>query len=65
MLTRSDPAERRETIGYAYLVPLQRLTPLERAIYIAKDTLGLEYPIIAEMLERRRSAAAKPSAVPS
>lgn len=59
MLTRSDPAERRETIGYAYLVLLQRLTPLERAIYIAKDTLGLEYPIIAEMLGKTEISCRK------
>lgn len=56
---RSDPAERRETLGYAYLVLLQRLTPLERAIYIAKDTLGLEYQAIAEMLGKTEISCRK------
>ena len=45
-----DPAERRENIGYAYLVLMQRLSPLERAIYILKETLGFEYRDIARML---------------
>ncbi|OYD09598.1 sigma factor [Paludifilum halophilum] len=43
-----DPAERREMIGYAYLVLMQQLTPLERSIYILKETLGFEYRDIAE-----------------
>ncbi|OMF71457.1 sigma-70 family RNA polymerase sigma factor [Paenibacillus glucanolyticus] len=59
MLTRADPAERRENIGYAYLVLLQRLTPLERAIYIAKETLGLEYEVIAEMLGKTEVSCRK------
>ena len=59
MIKRSDPAERRENIGYAYLVLLQRLTPLERAIYIAKDTLGLEYHEISEMLGKTEISCRK------
>lgn len=59
MIQRSDPAERRENIGYAYLVLLQRLTPLERAIYIAKDTLGLEYHEISEMLGKTEISCRK------
>ncbi|EGG34353.1 sigma-70 family RNA polymerase sigma factor [Paenibacillus sp. HGF5] len=59
MIKRSDPAERRENIGYAYLVLLQRLTPLERAVYIAKDTLGLEYHEISEMLGKTEISCRK------
>ncbi|MGG3283353.1 sigma-70 family RNA polymerase sigma factor [Paenibacillus solani] len=58
-MLRSDPVERRETLGYAYLVLLQRLTPLERAIYIAKDSLGLEYQAIAEMLGKTEISCRK------
>ncbi len=54
-----DPAERRESIGYAYLVLLQKLTPLERAIYILKETLGFEYGDIADILERTETSCRK------
>ncbi|TVX99982.1 sigma-70 family RNA polymerase sigma factor [Cohnella terricola] len=55
----SDPAERRENVGYAYLVLLQRLTPLERAIYILKESFGFEYGNIAEMLNRTEMSCRK------
>jgi len=54
-----DPAERRESVGYAYLVLLQRLTPLERAIYILKETFGFEHGDIAEMLNRTETSCRK------
>ncbi|WP_239618071.1 RNA polymerase sigma factor SigJ [Cohnella mopanensis] len=55
----SDSVERQENIGYAYLVLLQQLTPLERAIYILKDTFGFEYGDIAEILERTEQSCRK------
>ncbi|WP_372637197.1 RNA polymerase sigma factor SigJ [Cohnella sp.] len=55
----ADPAERRESIGYAYLVLLQKLTPLERAIYVLKETLGFEYADIADMLGRTEASCRK------
>ncbi|QMV42420.1 sigma-70 family RNA polymerase sigma factor [Cohnella cholangitidis] len=55
----SDSAERRENIGYAYLVLMQRLSPLERAIYILKETLGFEYRDIAEMLDKAETSCRK------
>jgi len=55
----ADPAERRESIGYAYLVLLQKLTPLERAIYVLKETLGFEYADIADILERTETSCRK------
>lgn len=47
-----DPAVRRENIGYAYLVLLHRLTPLERVVFLLKETFGFDYTSIAEMLEK-------------
>ncbi|XEC93363.1 sigma-70 family RNA polymerase sigma factor [Paenibacillus tarimensis] len=55
----SDPAERRENIGYAYLVLMQRLTPLERAVYILKEALGFQYFEIAEMLDKTETGCRK------
>ncbi|MFC4598221.1 RNA polymerase sigma factor SigJ [Cohnella hongkongensis] len=54
-----DPAERRESIGYAYLVLLQRLTPLERAVYVLKEALGFEYADVSRMLERTETSCRK------
>jgi len=54
-----DPAERRENIGYAYLVLLQRLGPLERAVYILRETLGFDYGEIAEILDRTEAGSRK------
>ncbi|MEK3732482.1 MULTISPECIES: sigma-70 family RNA polymerase sigma factor [Paenibacillus] len=47
-----DFAERRENIGYAYVVLLQRLSPLERAVYLSREALGFEYRDIAGMLDK-------------
>nr|WP_255570652.1 sigma factor [Cohnella sp. CFH 77786] len=55
----ADPAERREDIGYAYLVLLQQLSPLERAVYLLKETLGFEYRDIAGMLDRTELSCRK------
>ncbi|MFC5403347.1 sigma-70 family RNA polymerase sigma factor [Cohnella soli] len=55
----SDPAERRENIGYAYLVLLQKLSPLERAIYVLKATLGFEYADLADMLGKTEASCRK------
>jgi RNA polymerase sigma-70 factor (ECF subfamily) len=58
-LNMPDSVERRENIGYAYLVLMQRLSPLERAIYILKETLGFEYRDIAEMLDKAETSCRK------
>lgn len=55
----ADPAERRENIGYAYLVLLQQLTPLERLVYLLKETLGFEYRDIAGILEKSEQSCRK------
>ncbi|MFC5468944.1 sigma-70 family RNA polymerase sigma factor [Cohnella suwonensis] len=55
----SDPAERRGNIGYAYLVLLQKLSPLERAIYVLKETIGFEYADLADMLDKTEASCRK------
>lgn len=57
--TRTDPAERSETIGYAYLVMLQQLSPLERAVFILKESLGFDYESIAAMLQKSEPSCRK------
>lgn len=54
-----DPVERRETVGYAYLVLMQQLTPIERSIYILKETFGFKYRDIAEMLGKTETSCRK------
>lgn len=51
--TGEDPAggfEKKETLSYAFLVLLQRLSPLERAVFILKEALDYDYREIGEML---------------
>lgn len=50
-----DTAEtvvRGELLSYAMLVLLERLSPLERAVFILREALGFEYPDIAELVEK-------------
>ncbi|WP_276357994.1 sigma-70 family RNA polymerase sigma factor [Cohnella caldifontis] len=54
-----DPAERKEELGYAYLVMLQELTPTERAVFILKESLGFDYREIAGMLGRTETGCRK------
>ncbi len=55
----SAQTERKEMIGYAYLVMLQRMTPLERAVYVLREALRFEYREIAEILERTELSCRK------
>lgn len=52
-------AELRESVGYAYFVLLQRLSPLERAVYLSREVLGFEYSDIAEMLDKTELSCRK------
>ncbi|WP_019534947.1 sigma-70 family RNA polymerase sigma factor [Paenibacillus ginsengihumi] len=48
-----DPAdgfEKKETLSYAFVVLLQRLSPLERAVFLLKEALDYDYREIGEML---------------
>lgn len=58
----SDPAEAaamREMLSYGMLVLLERLSPLERAVFVLREALGFEYPDIARMLGRQEPACRK------
>jgi len=58
-LPANDPealAERRETLSYAFVVLLQRLSPEERAAFILREALGYEYCDIAAMLGKSEAA---------
>jgi RNA polymerase sigma-70 factor (ECF subfamily) len=51
-----DPVERAEDISVAFLVALERLSPLERAVLILHDVLDEDYGDIAETLGREEAA---------
>lgn len=44
--------ERDEEIKYAYLVMLERLTPLERAVFVLREAYAYEYEEIAQMIDK-------------
>ncbi|MFB5268790.1 sigma-70 family RNA polymerase sigma factor [Paenibacillus enshidis] len=67
-------AERRSMVSYAFLVLLERLKPLERAVFVLREAFQYEYKEIAELLgltdtncrqlysrSRKRLAQATPS----
>lgn len=45
-------AERKESLSYAFLVLLDRLSPAERAVFVLREAFQYEYESIAEMLDR-------------
>lgn len=58
----SDPAEqyaRREDVSYALLVMLERLSPVERAVFILRESLDYEYGEIAECLQKTEANCRK------
>lgn len=55
LLTRSDDDPSRlcavdETLSMAFLVLLERLTPVERAVFLLREVFDYEYPEIARIL---------------
>ncbi|OPA76185.1 hypothetical protein BVG16_18430 [Paenibacillus selenitireducens] len=44
--------EMRESVSYALLVLMEQLSPLERAVFILKDTLGYSHEDIADILQK-------------
>ncbi|GGA33826.1 sigma-70 family RNA polymerase sigma factor [Paenibacillus physcomitrellae] len=50
-----DAAEQKDMISYAFLVLLERLNPLERAIFILREAFRYSYKEIAEMLGKTES----------
>ena len=52
----ADPVERAEDISVAFLLALERLSPLERAVFLLHDVFDADYPAIAETLNRSEPA---------
>lgn len=51
--------ERREDMSYAFVVLLEKLTPLERAVLVLREAYECEYAEIAGMLDRTEAACRK------
>ncbi|MFD4960787.1 RNA polymerase sigma factor SigJ [Microbacterium sp. NPDC058389] len=54
-----DPAhriEQDETVSVAVLTMLERLGPVERAVFVLREALGLDYAEIAQIVERDQAA---------
>lgn len=47
-----DSIERQDTISYAFLVLMEKLTPLERAVFILRELFAYEHSEIAEMFHK-------------
>jgi RNA polymerase sigma-70 factor (TIGR02957 family) len=55
----ADPAhriERDETLSFAFLAVLERLGPVERAVFLLREVFAYDYPAIAEIVERDEAA---------
>lgn len=55
----TDPAhriERDETLSFAFLAVLERLGPVERAVFLLREVFQLEYADIATIVERDEAA---------
>lgn len=54
----ADPAirhEEAETLSIAFLVVLERLSPIQRAVFLLRDIFGYEYPDIAQIVGKSMS----------
>lgn len=54
--TPADPLERAEEVSVAVLLALQRLSPLERAVFLLRDVFGEDYAAVAAALSRQEAA---------
>lgn len=57
MLGPADSAEQRESVSYAVLVLLERLSPGERAVYVLREAFDHPHREIAEILDITEAAA--------
>ncbi|MFG3004407.1 RNA polymerase sigma-70 factor [Streptomyces calvus] len=57
MLGPADSAEQRESVSYAVLVLLERLSPNERAVYVLREAFGYTHREIAEILDVSETAS--------
>jgi RNA polymerase sigma-70 factor (ECF subfamily) len=51
-----DPVERAEEVSIAFLLALERLSPLERAVFLLHDVFEQDYAAVADTLERSEAA---------
>ncbi|MEV6244688.1 RNA polymerase sigma-70 factor [Streptomyces sp. NPDC051742] len=56
MLGPAETAEQRESLSYAVLTLLERLSPNERAVYVLKEAFGYTHREIAEILDITEAA---------
>jgi RNA polymerase sigma-70 factor (ECF subfamily) len=52
----NDPVERAEDVSVAFLLALERLSPLERAVFLLHDVFEEDYAAVAETLGRSEPA---------
>ncbi|MBQ1018613.1 sigma-70 family RNA polymerase sigma factor [Micromonospora sp. D93] len=57
MLGPADTVEQRETVSLAVLTLLERLSPLERAVYLLREAFSYRHAEIAEILDITESAS--------
>jgi RNA polymerase sigma-70 factor (ECF subfamily) len=51
-----DPVERAEDVSVAFLLALERLSPLERAVFLLHDVFDADYGVVAKTLDRTEAA---------
>ncbi|MFL5295935.1 MAG: RNA polymerase sigma factor SigJ [Phenylobacterium sp.] len=51
-----DPLERAEDVSVAFLLALERLSPLERAVFLLHDVFDEDYAAVARTLDRSEAA---------
>jgi RNA polymerase sigma-70 factor (ECF subfamily) len=51
-----DPLERAEDVSVAFLLALERLSPLERAVFLLHDVFDADYAAVARTLKRSETA---------
>lgn len=56
MLGPADTVEQRESVSYAVLALMERLSPNERAVYVLREAFGYPHREIAEMLDITEAA---------
>jgi RNA polymerase sigma-70 factor (ECF subfamily) len=52
----TDPVERAEDVSVAFLLALERLSPLERAVFLLHDVFDADYGAVARTLKRSEAA---------
>ncbi|WP_369028416.1 sigma factor-like helix-turn-helix DNA-binding protein, partial [Nocardia farcinica] len=57
MLGPADTVEQRESVTLAMLTLLERLSPVERAVYVLREAFSYSHAEIAEILEISESAS--------